>query len=330
MSLDLVILLKNNNFKSSKFKNTNKLYFKNLLRNFCKYDFKNILIFYDKSFRELSLQDKKYINFINIQCFNFEKTNTIIKLIRNLKTKVKNDFIITGPNSNLNLINIFKKKNNIESFKRNNDGSLLFNKKYFKLKKNQEKITEIISALFFENIKRKIYYKNNDIKPAVFLDRDGVINHDTGYVYQWHKFKFKPGVLKGLKYIGKKKYLIFLVTNQSGIARGMFTEEQFVLLHKKIKTFLSKKNIYFDDVQYSPFHPKSKISKYKKKSLTRKPGNLMIKKIFKNFFINKKNSFMIGDNLSDEVAAKKSGIKFYYNEKNFFLQMVKIINNNSL
>lgn len=332
MSLDLVILLKKNNFKSSKLEITNKSNFKNLFKIFCKYDFMNIVIFYDNFFKEFSSYNGKYINFVNIKCFDFSNIDTTNKFIKYLKIEVKNDFIITSSNSNLDPSNFFKKKISVNSFKTNNDGSIFFNKKYLNLKKNQKKITNIISKKFLNNVMKGIHHKNKNknVNPAVFLDRDGVINHNNGYVYQWHKFKFKPGVLKGLKYIIKKKYLVFLVTNQSGIARGLFTEKQFINLHKKIKTFLSKKNIFFDDVQYSPFHPEGKILKYKKKSLLRKPGNLMIKKIFKNFLIDKKNSFMIGDNLSDEIAAKKSNLRFYYNERNFFLQIIKIINKNSL
>ena len=64
----------------------------------------------------------------------------------------------------------------------------------------------------------------NCTKPAAFLDRDGVINYDTGYVHKIKNFKFRPGVSKGLKYL-KKKYYIFIITNQSGIARGIITHK---------------------------------------------------------------------------------------------------------
>ena len=66
-------------------------------------------------------------------------------------------------------------------------------------------------------------------KPGAFLDRDGVINYDTGYLYKYEDFKLRPGVIKGLKLLIKKKYRIFIVTNQSGIAKGLFTEKDFNL-----------------------------------------------------------------------------------------------------
>ena len=78
-------------------------------------------------------------------------------------------------------------------------------------------------------------------KPAAFLDRDGVINYDYGYVFKYEDFKLRPGVIKGLRYLKKNNYRIFLITNQSGIARGFFTEKDLRLLHSKFQRYLLKK-----------------------------------------------------------------------------------------
>ena len=164
-------------------------------------------------------------------------------------------------------------------------------------------------------------------KPAAFLDRDGVINIDYGYVYKFKDFKLRQGVIKGLQHLIKKNYHIFIVTNQAGIGKKIYTEEAFFSLHKKIKEKLEKSNIFINDVQYSPFHPKAKIKKYKKNSLMRKPGNKMIENIKLNWDINNKKSFMIGDKKTDKLAAERSKIKFYYANKNFFKQIKLIINN---
>ena len=161
-------------------------------------------------------------------------------------------------------------------------------------------------------------------KPAIFLDRDGVINHDYGYVYKRKDFKFKKGVIKGLQHLVKKNYYIFIVTNQAGIAKGIFKERDFYNLHIALKKELLKKKIYFDDIQYCPFHHQGTIFKYKKKSNLRKPGNQMIKNIFEKYLINKNKSFMIGDKISDKKCAKKSDLYFEYAENNFFKQL-KII-----
>tara|TARA_B110001452_G_scaffold182445_1_gene153264 strand:- start:375 stop:1553 length:1179 start_codon:yes stop_codon:yes gene_type:complete len=198
------------------------------------------------------------------------------------------------------------------------------------IKKNL--LTGKIYKDFFLDIGTPKYLKISEAKlqryfkrPAAFLDRDGVINHDTGYVYKTKDFKFRSKVIEGLKYLIKKNYYIFLVTNQAGIAKGYFKKTDLYKLHNYLKMILSKKDIFFDDVQYSPFHPKGKIKLYRIKSNLRKPGNQMIKNIYKKFLVDKKKSFMLGDKLSDKNCAKKSKIKFYYAEKNFLKQIKKII-----
>ena len=159
---------------------------------------------------------------------------------------------------------------------------------------------------------------------AVFLDRDGTINHDYGYVYKYSDFKFRRFVIKGLKYLTNKKYLLLIVTNQAGIAKGKFKIKDLLLLHKKLKFYLKSKNIKINDIEYCPYHPEAIIKKYKKKSSFRKPGNLMIKKLQKKWNINMKKSFMIGDKKSDKLAALKSGLYFEYVSLDFYKQVKKI------
>ena len=162
-------------------------------------------------------------------------------------------------------------------------------------------------------------------KPAVFLDRDGVINNDFGYVHKRKDFIFRKGVIEGLRFLNRNNYYVFLVTNQAGIAKGIFTENDFFKLHNFIKEKLYMKNIFFNDVQYCPYHPRGKIKKYKKNSSMRKPNNQMIKIIFNKFLIRKNKSFMIGDKITDQKCAEKSNLIFFYSENNFFSQIKKII-----
>lgn len=161
-------------------------------------------------------------------------------------------------------------------------------------------------------------------KPAVFLDRDGVINYDYGYVYKFKDFKFKPEIIKTLKFLSKKKIYIFIVTNQAGIAKGLYTKKDFYILHKRIKEYLINKKIFINDVKFCPFHPQAIIKKYKKISKYRKPGNLMIEKIFLEWDIIRNKSFMIGDSISDKLAAKKSKLYFEYPKKKIYEQLKKI------
>ena len=109
--------------------------------------------------------------------------------------------------------------------------------------------------------------KYNRKRSAIFLDRDGTINYDYGYVHQFSNFKFRPHVVKGLKYLTKRKYLIFIVTNQAGIAKGKFKLSDLLSLHKKLKIFLKRKKIFISDIEYCPYHPRGIIKKYKKKPI---------------------------------------------------------------
>jgi len=202
----------------------------------------------------------------------------------------------------------------------------LINKKIISGKKFNQFFFDIGSPKNFLKA-NKILYKHF-YKPAVFLDRDGVINFDKGYVHKKNDFKFRPGVIKGLKLLCKHNYYIFIVTNQAGIGKKIFTLDSFNKLHIFIKEQLQNENIFIDNVSFSPFHPDAKIKKYKKNSSTRKPGNLMIEKIKKQWHLKLSKSFMIGDQNSDEICAKKSGLYFEFAKKNFYLQVKSIIKKN--
>ena len=165
-------------------------------------------------------------------------------------------------------------------------------------------------------------------KSAIFLDRDGVINHDYGYVHKLNNFKFKKGVIKALKYINSKNYYLFIVTNQAGIAKKIFSEETFFELQKKIKVILQKKSIFIDDIEYCPHHKEGKIKKYSINCNCRKPKIGMVKKLNSKWFINMNKSYYIGDQKTDELMAKRLGINFYYPEKDLYFQIKKIIKKN--
>ena len=300
------------------------------------------------------------INLKKLQVNNFFLTNgdTIFDIDLKLLTSGLDDnkigIIALTDNKNQKsekLNSLILKKNEIKIGKKSqymNGGLYFFKKNIFKyIKKNLSLENELLPFLiaknkisgkifkdFFLDIgsKKYINFAGKKLKekfkhPAVFLDRDGVINYDNNYVHKFKDFKFRPGVLKGLEYLTKKKYYLFIVTNQAGIGKKIFSEKSFFFLHKQIKEQLAKKNIYINDVQYSPFHPEAKIKRFKKVSSLRKPGNRMIENIKSSWDLNFKKSFMIGDKITDEKAAKKSNLKFFYSERNFFLQIKKITNN---
>lgn len=155
-----------------------------------------------------------------------------------------------------------------------------------------------------------------------FLDRDGVINKsnkNNGYIGKIKDFVLIPGVIKTIKYLKALNYKVVIVSNQSGIARGFFTEKDVNKLHQYLQTKLKVKNTKIDKIFYCPYHINGKIKKYKKKSKLRKPDNGMFKIVNNIWKVDKKNSFMIGDQLTDMEFAKKSGIKgYYFKEKNLY------------
>ena len=161
---------------------------------------------------------------------------------------------------------------------------------------------------------------------CVFLDRDGVINQDKGYISKISDFKIYPGVGKAISLLNKKNYLVIIITNQSGIGRGLIKIKELKNIHNHLRKKIKKYGGKIDDIFYCPFHPEFGKGKYKKKSNDRKPGDGMIKKAIKKWKINTKTSFMIGDKISDKQAAKKAKIKFFYKkEKNLNTQIKNIL-----
>jgi len=145
--------------------------------------------------------------------------------------------------------------------------------------------------------------------PVLFLDRDGVINFDHGHVFQIEKFDLMPGIFDLIRLANKKKYLVIVVTNQAGIAKNFYTEKQFHNLTLWMIEFFKDNNLIINGVYYSPFHPTLGKGKYLLSENTRKPGSGMFEEAFKDFNIDKENSIMIGDNISDIEASKGAGIK---------------------
>ena len=172
------------------------------------------------------------------------------------------------------------------------------------------------------------------IHKVAFLDRDGVINKSNiqnGYIGKIKYFKFIPGSIKAIRHLKKLNYKVVIVSNQSGIARGFFKITDVYKIHKHLQSTLKKKGTKIDKIIFCPFHIDGIVKKYKRLSKLRKPEIGMFKKINNIWKVDKKKSFIIGDQKSDMQFAKKSGIKgYYFNEKNLykFIKSKKKINNN--
>jgi len=136
---------------------------------------------------------------------------------------------------------------------------------------------------------------------CVFLDRDGVLNRDyVDYVYSLDKLEILPGVEEAISSLKRAGYLIIVITNQSGIAKGIYTVEDMQTVHDAMQETFDHQ---IDDFYYAPWHPT--VSE----SLTRKPDSLMFEKAIAKYKIDTNLSWMVGDKERDLVPAKKLGIK---------------------
>jgi D-glycero-D-manno-heptose 1,7-bisphosphate phosphatase len=163
-------------------------------------------------------------------------------------------------------------------------------------------------------------------RPAVLLDRDGVINHDYGYVHSIDKFEWIDGAIDAIKLLNELDWLVIVITNQSGIARGYYDEKTVIDLHQWIQEKLVLNGAHIDSFYYCPHHPSATIPKYKIKCLCRKPEPGMLLNAIKEWNIDMTSAFFIGDRMSDIQAAEKAGIKgVLFNGKNLYEFVSKLI-----
>lgn len=152
--------------------------------------------------------------------------------------------------------------------------------------------------------------KNNKAKKALFLDRDGTINIDKGYIFKKEDFEFQPGIFDLIQKYVQNGFLIFVITNQSGIARGMYTENQYEKLTKwMVNKFLEQK-ITIEKVYHCPHHPD-----INGECACRKPNPGMIIEAYNEYNINPEQSVLIGDSERDLLAGNRAGIG-----KNLYIQ----------
>ncbi|QEC53693.1 D-glycero-D-manno-heptose 1,7-bisphosphate phosphatase [Anseongella ginsenosidimutans] len=139
---------------------------------------------------------------------------------------------------------------------------------------------------------------------AVFLDRDGVLNRELGdYVCRLEDFEVLPDVAKALRILRDRGFLLIVVTNQGGIAKGWYSHEVLHRMHEKLREELSREGVTLSEIYYSPQHPL-----HTGNSLCRKPGSLMLEKALARFDIDPSRSYLIGDRERDVEAAEKVGI----------------------
>jgi len=151
---------------------------------------------------------------------------------------------------------------------------------------------------------------------AVFLDRDGVINVERGYTHLLSDFVILPDLIEVLQLLQKKGYLLVVVSNQSGIAKGLYRQDEVEILHKFMVDEFSKNGIALSEIYYCVHHPDVV------KCICRKPDSLFVEKALARFDIDASKSYFIGDKERDTAAAEKVGVKGILIEANSSLKLI--------
>ena len=163
--------------------------------------------------------------------------------------------------------------------------------------------------------------KSEKFNKAAFLDRDGTLNEDTGYLYKIKDFKWIKGAVNALRILKKNNFLIIVVTNQSGVSRGFYSENDIKKLHKWMNQQLLKYDLMIDDFFFATDLPNNNNINSR-----RKPSPAMLNEAVEKYNLDKNKCFMLGDKQTDVEAAKNAQIKgFLFKENDLSVKISKIL-----
>jgi len=176
---------------------------------------------------------------------------------------------------------------------------------------DKARIDNSIDATWHERAVPHPFLSGTGLRPAAFFDRDGVINIDHGYVHTADRLDLIEGAAATLRRCRDAGFLVFVVTNQSGIARGYFNETALVGFHDHLRVMLAEQGATIDDIRYCPHHRDAVVPAYQRACDWRKPGPGMILDLARAWQVDLSRSFLIGDKTTDMEAATAAGITGY-------------------
>lgn len=147
------------------------------------------------------------------------------------------------------------------------------------------------------------------MQPVIFLDRDGTINEEVNYLYRPEDLRILPGVAEAVRLFNENGYQVVVVTNQAGVARGYYSEQDVENLHRYLNDLLRRSGAHIDHFFYCPHHPEHGIGGYKRKCRCRKPETGLFERAEEYYRVDKEHSFMIGDKLIDVEAGRNYGVR---------------------
>ena len=156
---------------------------------------------------------------------------------------------------------------------------------------------------------------DNMVRPALFLDRDGVINKDHGYVHRVENFELLPGIAAAIRRFNHRGWRVIVVTNQTGIAQNLYTESDMKSVHDYMRAQLSQLGARLDAIYHCPFHENGVVEAYRRKTDLRKPGPGMLNAAMEEYPTERSLSFLVGDKITDIQAAEAAGLQGFLYEK---------------
>ena len=148
------------------------------------------------------------------------------------------------------------------------------------------------------------------LRPALFLDRDGVLNEDPGYVHRWEDFRWIPGAREAVAAFNRAGWWVFVVTNQSGVGRGYYAENDVIALHARMSESLAEIDARIDAYYYCPHHPDARVEAYRHPDPPdRKPNPGMLLRAMAEHPVDVARSLMVGDKDGDVEAGQRAGVR---------------------